>query len=130
MLELLKLSKTFTHKRLTASGLIISGPALVFSAHLVAGTGGAATAAIYDSHGVFGQPVIDLSAIQSSTDVRVFIPPIYFDQGVYGTLGSNVTSLSIHLRKTRNINRPSEPSFFRSLLPSWLGGSAKETEKA
>jgi hypothetical protein len=122
MLEFLRLCKAFARTRLTESGLITTGPALVFSAHLVAGVGGAATLALYDSHGVFGKPVVDMTAVQSSTDPRVFVPPIYFDQGVYAEFGLNVTSILVQFRRTRELRgEPTKPSL-RSYLPGWLGG--------
>ena len=122
MLEFLKLCKTFTSRRATESGLITSGPALVFSAHMVAGETGAATAALYPSHGAFGEPLVDLAAIQSSVDPRVFVPPIYFDQGVWVEFGDNVTSVLVQFRRTRELMRQPEKPSLRSYLPSWLGG--------
>jgi hypothetical protein len=126
MLEFLRLCKAFSYRRLTESGLITTGPALVFSAHLVAGAGGAATLALYDTHGEFGEPIVDLAAVQSSIDARVFVPPLYFDRGVYAAFGLNVTSIMVQYRQTRNLKTTTETSFLKSHLPSWLGGSPGE----
>lgn len=126
MLEFLTLCKTFAHTRLTASGIISKGPALVFSAHVVAGTEGPATAALYDSHGVLGEPITDLAAAQSSTHTILFIPPICFDQGVYLEVGENVTSVLLQYRQTRDLARLTKTQSLKSYLPSWLGGPTKE----
>jgi hypothetical protein len=126
MLEFLKLCKSCARTRLTESGLITTGPALVFSAVLVGGAGGPATLALHDSHGAFGKPVVDMTAVQSSTDPRVFVPPIYFDQAVYAEFGLNVTSVLVQFRQTRHLKTTTETSFLKSYLPSWLGGSERE----
>ena len=126
MLEFLKLCKTFARTRLTESGLVTTGPALIFMVHMAAGPGGPATAAVYDSHGAFGKPVVDMTAVQSSTDPRVFVPPIYFDQAVYAEFGLNVTSILVQFRQTRHLKTTTETSFLKSILPSWLGGPERE----
>ena len=128
MLEFLKLCLAFSSRRATESGLITSGPALIFSVYMVAKATGDATAALYDTHGAFGKPLVDLAAVQSSTDPRVFVPPIYFDQGVWVEFGDNVASVLVQFRRTRELVRRHEKPSLRSYLPSWLGGYGENEE--
>jgi len=95
MEEFLKWIKECSHMRVTADTLINPGPAYVIAVHLVAAAGGAATALIYNGHGTGGEAKIDLSAPPSSSDPRLFWPPLYFDKGIYIDVGSNVTSVLI-----------------------------------
>ena len=126
MEEFLKLIKEFTYKRLIASGLVNDMETYLFSAHLVADSGGTATALIYDGQSASDKPIVDLSAPQSSVDRRVFVPPLYFYKGLHVEFGSHVTSVLLIFRQTRDIEPPAKPFSFKQYLPSWLGGAQKE----
>lgn len=130
MEEFLKLVKEFTRLRLTTSGRGNDKPAYLFSAHLVADSGGTATASIYDSQGVFGDPLVNLSAPQSSVDPRIFFPPLYFDKGIYVDFGPHVTSILLQFRQTKDIEALTGTRSLKSYIPSWLGGPRKGRKRA
>ena len=71
-------------------------PCFVSAAHLVASSGGAATAIVRDGHDTGGEAKIYLAALTSATDRAFFNPPIYFKKGLYVDVGSNVTSVLVH----------------------------------
>ena len=124
--QLLKLVKQCSFRIETRSGLINPGPAYIISAHLVASSAGAATATIYDGHGTIGSLKANLTAPQSASDPRTFIPPIYCEQGIYLDVGLNVTSVSIQFRQAGDLSTPIEPRSVKSFLPTWLGGSTRQ----
>jgi hypothetical protein len=128
MEEFLNLCKEFAHGRLTASGRANDRPAYLFSAHLVATSGGTATASIYNSQGAFGDPEADLSAPASGVDQRVFVPPLYFDKGIYVNFGNNVTSVLLQYRQIGDMQKLVETRSLKSYIPSWLGGPKKEVK--
>ena len=125
MEEFLDLIKQFAKRRLTQSGQVSTTPAFLVSAHLVADSGGTATAAIYDSQGANGDPEVDLSAPSSGVDPRVFIPPLYFNKGIYLSCGSHVTSVLLHYRNTGDIAKLAAARSLKSYLPSWLQWPAR-----
>lgn len=123
MFEFLRLTKSFSFERATVSGRLSTQPAMVFAAHLVAGAAGPATAALYDGHMEAGEPKVDLSAPTSGSDPRTFVPPIYFDRGVYLSVGSNVTSVIVMMRMTRDLKPAGSNVSLVSRLSSWILGS-------
>jgi len=78
-----------------------NGPCFLSAAHLVAGSGGAATAIIRDGHDISGEAKVYLAALTSATDPRFFNPPIYFKKGLYVDVASNVTSVLVHFLPAR-----------------------------
>jgi len=78
-----------------------NGPCFVSAAHLVASSGGVATAIIRDGHDTSGEAKIYLAALTSATDPRFFNPPIYFKKGLYVDVASNVTSVLVHFLPAR-----------------------------
>ena len=128
MEEFLELIKKFSNRRLIASGQVNDLETILFSAHLVADSGGTATAIIYDGQSASDKPIVDLSAPLSSVDRRFFIPPLYFSRGLYVDFGSHVTSVLLQFRQTRDLEPVIKPSLLKSWLPSWLGGAPKEVK--
>jgi hypothetical protein len=126
MEDFLKLVKEFASLRLKDSGLVNGRPAFLFSVHLVADSGGIATAAIYNSQTASGDPLVDLSAPSGSTDQRVFVPPLFFDKGIYADLGDHATSILLQFRQTGDLQRATKIRSLKSYLPSWLGGPSRE----
>lgn len=126
MEEFFRECKTFNFERATVSKQLSKAPAFLFSAHLTSGGGGAGTGTLYDGHTTNGNAKVDLSAPVNSSDPRTFIPPIYFDQGIYFGAGSNVTSIIVTIRRVRDLARDGKKRSLRSLLPSWLGGYSLE----
>lgn len=88
--------KELEYDRTTADKKICNRPVFLYAAHLVAGTGGAATAVIRDGHDAGGEAVLDLAALTSSCDPRRFEPPIYLKKGLFVDVGSNVTAVLVH----------------------------------
>lgn len=128
MQDFIRLCKTCTFRRETESALISSGPALVFSAHLVAGSAGAATAALHDGHTDNGAIKVNLSAPANGADARTFVPPIWFDQAIHLEMGENVTSVFVVMRQTRDLQRPKQKSTLRNWLQRWLGVHTTQEE--
>ena len=106
MIDLLKKAMTLNFRRATSSAQLYKRPCFLISANLVAGAGGAATATLYDGHTTNGDVILDLSAPASTADDRTFPFPIYCDQGLYASLGSNVTSVIVQLRHARDLGTP------------------------
>lgn len=123
MSELLALAKSFSFIRLTANGRVSNYPAFVVSAHMVAGSGGAATAALRDGHHANSEILLDFSAPASQVDVRNLVPPVWFDRGVYLTLGENVTSVFVLMQVVRDGSIPPKHASWFDHLSSWLRGS-------
>lgn len=130
MENLLKICKQAFALRVTSSRVVSKGPAYLFSAHLVADDSGAATSAVLDGHSEDGDPMVDMAAPQSSIDARIFVPPLYFDKGIYVDVGLNVTSVLLQYRQTRDFTAGTKPSLLKSFLNSWFGGPAKEQKNA
>lgn len=126
MREFVDLCKTFSHERVTASKTIANGPALLFSAHMVAGGDGAATASLYDGHTAQAKQRADLSAPANQADPRTFSPPIYFDQGIYVEVGSNVTSVVLTFKQTKNHSPSYKKDTLRSIFSGWLPWKEKD----
>lgn len=78
-----------------------NGPCFISAAHLVAGSGGPATAIIRDGHDTSGEAKIHLAALTSATDPRFFNPPLYFKRGLFIDVASNVTSVLLHFLPDR-----------------------------
>ncbi len=78
----------------TGDGVISNGPAVLFNADLVADTGGASTAIVYDGNSTAGSKRINLAALTSSTDRVQYNEGLYFPRGIYVDVGSNATSVS------------------------------------
>jgi len=125
MQEFLELCKTFARHRFTASGPVNQTPAFLFSAHLVAGSGGIATATLHNGQGAATEALVDLTAPQGLADPRYFVPPIYFDRGIYLTLGTHATALLLQFRQLGDFQPSAEKRPLKSYLPSWLGGSPR-----
>ena len=94
--------KKLEHDRTAVDKKVCNRPCFLYAAHLVAGSGGAATAVIRDGHDTGGETVVDLAALTSSNDPRKFDPPIYFKKGLYVDVGSNVTSVLVHFMPSRD----------------------------
>ena len=88
--------KGLEYDRAVVDKKVCNRPVFLYAAHLVAGTGGVATAVIKDGHDTGGEAVVDLAALTSSCDARRFDPPIYLKKGLYVDVGSNVTSVLVH----------------------------------
>jgi hypothetical protein len=129
MEEFLKLVKEFAFRRSTASERVNSTPAFLFSAQLTASNVGAATAVIRNGHDANAEAMIDLSAVSYTSDKRIFVPPIYFRNGLYVDFGLNVVSVLMSFRQTGDIEAAAGKRSLKSFLPSWLGGPAG-TQKA
>lgn len=106
MIELLKSAMTIATERATASSQLWKRPCFIMSAHLTTTSAGAGTASLVDGHTTNGDVILDLSAPASSVDHRIFQYPIYCDQGLYASLGSNVTSIIVQLRHARDLRVP------------------------
>ena len=70
-------------------------PCFLYSASLVATTGGAATAVLRDGHDTNAEAKLYLAALTSSYDQRKFDPPLYFKKGLFIDVGSYVTSVHV-----------------------------------
>lgn len=81
--------------RITGDQLVSRQAALVFGVWLVAGSGGAATAAVYDGESTNDDRKIDLSCVATGHDNKRYNPPAYFEKGIYVDVGSNVTSVVV-----------------------------------
>ena len=88
--------KELEYDRTAVDKKVHNRPCFLYAAHLVAGTGGAATAVIRDGHDTGGEAVVDLAALTSSCDPRKFDPPIFLKKGLYVDVGSNVASVLVH----------------------------------
>lgn len=93
--------KRWTHLPLTADQLVSKVPTFVKHVCLTAGTGGAATALVYNGVDVSGELKIALSAIASTHFEDTYETPICFDKGIYIDVGSNVTLFTIQFREER-----------------------------
>jgi hypothetical protein len=87
--------KELDHDLVTVDKKVSNRPCFLYSACLVAGTGGAATAVIRDGHETASEAVLDLGALTSSNDIRKFDPPLYLKKGMFVDVGSNVTSVFV-----------------------------------
>lgn len=117
---LLGFMKSFSFIRLTESGRVSNFPGFIVSAHMVGGSGGAATASLRDGHHASSEVKIDFSAGASGVDARTFVPPVWFDRGVYLTLGSNVTSIFVLMEVVRNGRVPIKQGSWFDRFSSWL----------
>lgn len=88
--------KQLEHDRAAADKKICNRSCFLYAAHLVANTVGVATAVIRDGHDAGGDAVVDLAALTSSNDPRMFNPPIYFKKGLFVDIGDNVTAVFVH----------------------------------
>ena len=88
--------KGIEYDRTAVDKKVCNRPVFLYAAHLVASTGGVATAVIRDGHDTGGEAVVDLAALTSSCDPRKFDPPIYLKKGLYVDVGGNVTSVLVH----------------------------------
>jgi len=120
MSGLTELSKSFCFVRVTGSGRVSNFPGAVLSAHMVAGSGGAATAQLRDGHRSGADVVVDLSAAASHVDARTFVPPLWFDEGVYVTLGENVESLFVTMDTDRRSVAPERARSWFERIGSWF----------
>lgn len=125
MEEFLKLCLACAFRKLTETDQVSETPAYLFSAHLVASSVGAATATVRNGHGTLAESIVHLSCPAYSADPRIFVPPIYFSNGIYVNVGSNVVSVLIQFRQTGDLKMPTEARSLRSFIPSWLGGPAR-----
>jgi len=96
--------KDLEYDRTVVDKRVSNRPCFLYAAHLVATTGGAATAVIRDGHDTSGEAVVDLAALTSSCDPREFDPPIYLKKGLYVDVGSNVTAVLVHFLPAREKN--------------------------
>lgn len=94
--------KELDHELVAADKKVCNGPCFLYGAALVSTTGGASTAVIRDGHDTSGDPAVDLAALTSSNDPRMFDPPIYLKKGLFVDIGSNVTSVLVHFLRARD----------------------------
>ena len=87
--------KKVTIGRYDADQKVSLGPAYLIAARLAAGTGGAATANIYDGHSTNEEAKINLAAITSGNDNFCPSIPMPFTKGLYLDVGNNVTSVTL-----------------------------------
>ncbi len=78
---------------ITADQRVALGPGYLISAKLSAGSGGAATAVIYDGHGTGEDVLIPLAAPTSGSDNFTPALPVCFNKGLYVDVGNNVTGV-------------------------------------
>lgn len=93
--------KRLEYDRTAVDKKVCNRPVFLYAAHLVASTGGVATAVIKDGHDTGGEAVVYLAALTSSCDPRRFNPPIYLKKGLYVDVGSNVTAVLVHFMPAR-----------------------------
>lgn len=92
--------KEWITKSITASELLNLGACWVGHICLTASAGGAATALVYNSQDASGELKLALSAITSAHFDDDFVVPIFFDKGLYVTIGNNVTLFVIQYKLT------------------------------
>ena len=97
--------KDIQDKEVAVDTKACNAPCFLSAVHLTAGTGRAATATLRDGHDASGEIKLQLAALTSAADIRQFTPPIYFKQGLFVDVGSNVTSCFVQFLKEKPRNQ-------------------------
>lgn len=82
-------------KRVSADTLITKKPCYVFWAKLLSNSSGIGSAYLRDGHNTGGEILIELGAPTSDRDVNSYPWPVYFKQGLFIDVVSNVTSVQV-----------------------------------
>ena len=93
--ELLKLGKSCEYERSSIARCFCHSPCYVFSIEIASDGGGEADAYVYngeDASGILTQGVMAVD--EAMAQVRYF-PPLYFKNGIYLLVGSNVLAVLI-----------------------------------
>lgn len=81
--------------QVAVDGVISMTPAFIFGLGIASDGGGEADAIVYDGHGAVGDLNIHLDAVDEATHWINFYQPIYFRQGIYVDVGTNVAQVVI-----------------------------------
>jgi len=90
--------KEWITRSLTIDEMVNLGPSFVKHICIVASTGGAATTLVYDGIDTNGKLTLALSAIASTHFSDQFSIPVFFSNGIFVDIGSNVTLFVIQFK--------------------------------
>ena len=79
---------------ISADALVAKGPGFLYTIKMVVNSTDVGTSVVYDGYGTVGKKLFDLGAVKSSEVKNDYNPPLYFEQGLYIDVGSNITSIS------------------------------------
>jgi hypothetical protein len=130
MEEFLALVKGIAFRRLTASDVVNKRSAYLFAAHLVAAASGDSKAIIREGVDISGEPKITLSALNYASDRAIFVPPVYFEKGIYVQVGAGTSEVLLQFKQAGDMGKLAMTRSLKSYIPPWLGGPKKEKEKA
>lgn len=86
-------------ERVTASGIVSESPCLVSS---ICGLGIASTTnlyTIYDGTGTGGKVKMRLVAVAYDSDFRLYVPPLFFANGIYVDFTTNGSEVTVHFQQ-------------------------------
>lgn len=89
------LFKTVETTRIDVDAIVNKGPCFVFNALISSDGGGEADALVYDGFGTDGKKRLDLYCVDEAMAQTPLFPPMYFRQGIYVDIGSNVEAVTI-----------------------------------
>jgi len=83
------------NERVTATGIVHRGPALIFSLIIASDGNGEADADVYDNQSIQGNRKFDLYCVDEAMAQLPFLKPVVFVRGIYIVIGTNCESVNI-----------------------------------
>ena len=100
------MERVFNHIRVEADKALLEPGYIYHGALLLASSGGAAAATVYDGVSSAGEVIDHLSAAVSDDDVHIIETGIVLQRGLYVDLGSNVDQFIIYYETPRHDPQP------------------------
>lgn len=85
-------------RRVTVDGTVHHGPCLIWHLRLESDGEGDADAKVYNNPGGANGDYMQLYTVDESAHDSPFMPPLYYDQGIYVDVGTNVAAVMLHFR--------------------------------
>ncbi len=96
LISLLNVARKMERVRITKAGIVSTFPLYLFGVHLAANSSGATTNTLYHGTGTFGAVDLNLNTLQSTSFSYSWLPPLFYENGLYLDVGSNLESAMFH----------------------------------